>query len=157
MTSEDIIKKFKNVTHSGEIYDSADKDFEEYQHELVAKVFAYNHTSETKADLAKREQLLKEMVGTYGEDLCIMPPVNANCGLSSVHFGNGIYINCNCNFVDDGEISFGDDCMVGPNVTFATAAHPISPKLRKAKLQYNKPIHIGKMFGSVLVPRSCLE
>lgn len=33
--------------------------------------------------------------------------------------------------------------MFGPNVTIATAEHPISRGLRKAQLQYNKPVHIG--------------
>lgn len=31
-----------------------------------------------------------------------------------------------------------------PNVTVATAGHPILPELREKALQYNAPVHIGK-------------
>lgn len=34
--------------------------------------------------------------------------------------------------------------MFGPNVTLATAGHPILPELRQHGYQYNAPIHIGK-------------
>lgn len=32
--------------------------------------------------------------------------------------------------------------MFGPNVTIATANHPIEPGLRENAMQYNKPVHI---------------
>ena len=34
--------------------------------------------------------------------------------------------------------------MIGPNVTLATAGHPILPHLREKGYQFNLPIHIGK-------------
>ena len=34
--------------------------------------------------------------------------------------------------------------MFGPNVTVATAGHPILPELREQGYQYNAPVHIGK-------------
>ena len=33
--------------------------------------------------------------------------------------------------------------MFGPNVTVATAGHPILPKIRQELYQYNIPVHIG--------------
>ncbi len=44
--------------------------------------------------------------------------------------------------------------MIGPNVTIATAGHPIDPTLRRKGLQYNIPVHIGKncwLGGGVIV------
>lgn len=38
----------------------------------------------------------------------------------------------------------GDCTMFGPNVTVATAGHPILPELREQGYQYNAPVHIGK-------------
>lgn len=35
------------------------------------------------------------------------------------------------------------DVMIGPGCILATAIHPISPRLRKYKIQRNKQIHIG--------------
>ena len=46
--------------------------------------------------------------------------------------------------------------MFGPNVTIATANHPIEPGLRHRLLQYNKSVHIGENVwvgaNSVIVP-----
>ena len=50
----------------------------------------------------------------------------------------------NLTLVDDTHIYIGDCTMIGPNVTIATAGHPIEPGLRSRGLQYNMPVHIGK-------------
>ena len=46
--------------------------------------------------------------------------------------------------------------MFGPNVTIATAAHPISPEHRKQDYQYNLPVHIGENCwigaGAIILP-----
>jgi len=46
--------------------------------------------------------------------------------------------------------------MIGPNCTLATAIHPVSPRLRKYKIQRNKPIHIGRNVwlggGAIILP-----
>lgn len=34
--------------------------------------------------------------------------------------------------------------MIGPNVTVATAGHPILPELREKAYQFNMPVHIGE-------------
>jgi len=50
----------------------------------------------------------------------------------------------------------GDHTMIGPNVTLATAGHPIDPELRAKNYQYNMAIHIGKNCwlgaGVIVVP-----
>lgn len=150
------VDAFRKKTVSGEIYDSVDDDWIAYQHEIVQRIYEFNNTPETPAGLQKRESILREALGTYGEGLYIIPPINANCGLINVHVGKNVVINFNCNFVDDGEIHIGDNCMIGPAVTFATAVHPISPALRRHVLQYNKPIRIGNNVwigaGAIILP-----
>ena len=46
--------------------------------------------------------------------------------------------------------------MFGPNVTVATAGHPVDPELRRQIAQFNIPVHIGNNVwigaGSVLLP-----
>ena len=41
-------------------------------------------------------------------------------------------------------IYVGNKVMFGPNVTIATASHPIDPELRSRGLQYNRDVHIGE-------------
>ena len=58
--------------------------------------------------------------------------------------------------MDDGDIFIGDDTMIGPNVSVITALHPVSPRLRAAKIQYNKPVRIGRNVwlgaGAIILP-----
>jgi len=48
------------------------------------------------------------------------------------------------------------DGDVGPNVTIATANHPLMPRLRRQEMQYVKDVHIGEnawiATGSIILP-----
>ena len=83
------------------------------------------------------------MFASCGNDCYIELPFHANWGGRHVHFGSGVYANFNLTMVDDGHIFVGDKVLIGPNVTIATANHPIQPELRSKALQYNKDVHIG--------------
>ena len=87
---------------------------------------------------------MKNVFAECGDDNYIELPFHANWGGSHVHFGNGIYANSNLTLVDDGHIYVGDKVMFGPNVTVATANHPINAELRSRGLQYNKDVSIGE-------------
>ncbi len=104
----------------------------------------------------RREKLLKEMFAEIGEGCYIEPPLRANWGGRHVHFGKNVYVNFNLTLVDDTHIYVGDYTMIGPNVTVATAGHPILPELREKGYQYNIPVTIGKNCwigaGAILVP-----
>lgn len=93
------------------------------------------------------------MFAEFGEGSYIEPPLHANWGGHHVHFGKGIYANFNLTLVDDTHIYVGDYTMFGPNVTVATAGHPILPELREKGMQYNAPVHIGRncWFGAGVV------
>lgn len=112
------------------------------QLECLDKLYDFNRTRPSELD--KRAAMLKEMFAEIGEDCYIEPPFHANWGGHHVHFGNGVYANFNLTMVDDTHIYVGDYTMFGPNVTVATAGHPINPELRSKAYQYNMPVHIGK-------------
>ena len=99
---------------------------------------------------------MKEMFAEIGEGCYIEPPFHSNFGGGHVHFGKNIYANFNLTCVDDTHIYVGDYTMFGPNVTVATAGHPILPELREKGYQYNAPVHIGKNCwigaGAIILP-----
>ncbi len=144
MSGEDVLKKYKPLLNSGEIYVSSDDELLDYQHILVERLHRINQTPDTPEGLWERENLLREACGTYGEGLYIVPPLYANWGLKNVHFGTNVVLNFNVQFVDDADIFIGSDTMIGPGCQLITAAHPVSPVLRRSKLQYNKPVRLGK-------------
>ena len=99
--------------------------------------------------------MLLSLMAEVGESCTIDTPVHANWGLRHVHFGRNIYCNAMVSFVDDADIYIGDDCMIGPGTVFATAGHPVNPRLRELRYVYNLPSAWGEMFGSAPACRSC--
>lgn len=90
------------------------------------------------------------------EGCYIEPPFHANWGGHHVHFGKNVYANFGLTLVDDTHIYVGDSTLFGPNVTVATAGHPLAPDLRARAYQYNAAVHIGKNCwigaGAVILP-----
>lgn len=108
----------------------------------LERLYEYNHTRPSQNE--EREALLKEMFAEIGEGVYLEPPFHANWAGHHVHMGKNVYANFNLTLVDDGEIYIGDYTMIGPNVTIATAGHPLLPELRQEAYQFNIPVHIGK-------------
>ena len=128
--------------HSGEIYYPSDDAIMTEQMKCLEKLYDFNQTR--PSEMKKRMGLLKEMFAEIGEDCYIEPPFRSNWGGRHCHFGRNVYANFNLTCVDDTHIYVGDYTMIGPNVTIATAGHPICPELREKAYQYNMPVHIGK-------------
>lgn len=128
--------------HSGVLYLPDDDDIIDLQEKCLEKLYDFNMTR--PREMEKRSAMLKDMFAEIGEECYIEPPLHANWGGHHVHFGNRVYANFNLTLVDDTHIYVGDCTMFAPNVTVATAGHPIAPCLRKYGIQYNAPVRIGK-------------
>ena len=132
----------KEKLHTGEIYYPSGDEIMSEQLACLDKLYDFNMTRPTELD--KRAEMLKDMFAEIGEDCYIEPPLRSNWGGHHVHFGNSVYANFNLTLVDDTHIYVGDCTMIGPNVTIATAGHPILPELREKAYQFNQPVHIGR-------------
>lgn len=124
------------------------------QMDCLEKQYDYNATRPHEQE--RRAALLREMFAQIGENCYIEPPLHANWGGRHVHFGSGVYANFNLTLVDDAHIYVGDCVVFGPNVTVATAGHPIEPGLRRQAMQYNADVRIGSNVwvgaGAVILP-----
>ena len=136
------------------IYDPADEEITKEQFLYLDRLWEFNQLK--PSDYEKKQQYMREVFAECGENCYIELPFRANWGGHHVHFGSGIYVNSNLTLVDDGHIYVGDKVMFGPNVTIATANHPIDPELRSRALQYNKDVYIGENVwigaGVIVVP-----
>lgn len=136
------MSKMKERLHTGELYLSSDPEIMKEQTRRLNRLYDFNMTRPTEGE--KRAAMLKEMFAEIGEGCYIEPPLRSNFGGGHVHFGKGVYANFNLTLVDDTHIYVGDHTMLGPNVTIATAGHPILPQLRQREYQYNMPVRIGR-------------
>lgn len=140
--------------HGCNLYLPGEDEIMKAQTLCLEKLYDFNATRPSEGE--KRTKMLNEMFAEIGEGCYIEPPFHANWGGRHVHFGKQVYANFNLTLVDDTHIYVGDCTMFGPNVTVATAGHPILPELREQGYQYNASVHIGKNCwigaGVVIVP-----
>src|SRR5689334_8857990 len=81
-------------------------------------------------DLEGRRTVLAEIFGRpVPESLSVLPPFYCDYGLGA-SFGERVFINQGCFFLDLGGITIGDRVLIGPRVTLSTAGHPVEPEER---------------------------
>lgn len=144
----------RDKIHTGELYISMDDSVLGEQQARQDLLWEYNQTKPSQQ--RERTALLQRMLGDCGEGVYIEAPFYANWGGYHCHFGKNVYANYGLTCVDDTYIYVGDYTMFGPNVTVATAGHPILPELREKGYQYNAPVRIGKSCwigaGALILP-----
>ena len=109
----------------------------------------YNGTHEDETE--KRAAILSEIIGEFGEGGFIQGPIAFHYG-KHTKIGKRFFGNFNLTIQDDAEVTIGDNCNFGPNVTIVTPIHPMLPDERremmnadgeKKRFCYAKPVHIG--------------
>jgi acetyltransferase-like isoleucine patch superfamily enzyme len=81
-------------------------------------------------DLDARRTILTEIFGELiPASLSVLPPFYCDYGLAA-SFGERVFINQGCFFLDYGGITIGDRVLIGPRVTLSTAGHPVEPDER---------------------------
>lgn len=138
---------------SGALYACTDDGMMQKQQEQLEILYDYNATRPSQQE--ERQQILRRLLAEMGEDCYLEPPLYANWGCHT-HLGSHVYANFHLTLVDDADIYIGDYTMIGPNVTIATAGHPILPELREQIMQFNIPVHVGRNVwigaGCILLP-----
>ncbi|NDJ81614.1 sugar O-acetyltransferase [Vibrio campbellii] len=130
----------KTMLHCQKVYFCNDEGLAAMQIECLETLYDYNHTRPSESE--KRGEILGRLLASVGENCYIEPPLRANWGCHT-YLGDNVYANFNLTLVDDTYIYIGNSVMIGPNVTIATAGHPIDPDLRRDVAQFNIPVRIG--------------
>lgn len=138
----------------GMLYNPGDQEIMDEQFPYLDLLAEFNALKSSETE--KREELMKKMFAECGENCYIQVPFYANWSGHHIHMGSYVYANFNFTVVDDGEVYIGDHVMIGPNVTIATAGHPVKADLREMGIQYNLPVRIGNNAwigaGAVILP-----
>ncbi|MGL5280760.1 MAG: sugar O-acetyltransferase [Plesiomonas shigelloides] len=142
-----------DILHSHDVYFCTDEALAQAQQQCLEILYDFNQTR--PSEMLRRQALLEQLLAEVGTDCYIEPPLRANWGRHT-HLGHHVYANFNLTLVDDTHIYIGDHVMIGPNVTLATAGHPIDPEYRKRLAQFNLPVRIGNNVwigaGCVVLP-----
>ena len=114
-----------------------------------------------EGETEKRTAILRQILGDMGEGTYFQGPITFHYGIHT-HVGDRCFFNFNFTVQDDAQVTIGNDCNFGPNVTIVTPVHPMLPDERKLmriadgtlrRLCYAKPVRIGSdcWFGANVV------
>jgi len=90
-----------------------------------------------------RPGILRELLGSVGEDVAIRPPLYVDYG-TQITIGDRVFANYGLTPLDCARITIGDDTQIGPHVQLLTPTHPVDPDQRRSKVEAAGPITIGR-------------
>ncbi len=73
--------------------------------------------------------------GPLPESVVIYPPFFTECGLNTT-FGENVFVNQGCTFMDKGGIRIGNGVMIAPKVSLITGGHPLPLAERREYLSF---------------------
>ncbi|MBP1040549.1 sugar O-acetyltransferase [Vagococcus sp. BWB3-3] len=135
----DINQQFEQMA-TGAMYDDLTKELVAYRQETVIKTNQYNQSFGQAP--AVRQALLKEIVGTMGENAHFEPSFRCEFG-RNISLGENFYANFDCILLDGAQITIGDNVLFGPRAGIFTSNHAIDPVERVKGACYAKPVTIG--------------
>lgn len=94
------------------------------------------------AQIERRRQLIKEIVGSIGDNFTIEQPFHCDYGYF-INIGKNFYANYNLTILDTASVMIGDYVFLGPNVNIYAATHPLDIERRNQNLEKGVPVKIG--------------
>lgn len=125
---------------AGMLYTDLGEGLPEERFRCRELVYDYNNTRPNEE--AKRQSILKDLLGDMGKDIWIEQPIRFAYG-KRTHIGDCFYANFNMVIVDDIDVYIGNNVMFAPNVTISVTGHPVHKDLRPNGEQFSFPVHIG--------------
>ncbi|MDR1690845.1 MAG: sugar O-acetyltransferase [Candidatus Methanoplasma sp.] len=121
--------------------------------ECVEKRIRYNTTP---LSIEERRAALSDLLGQpVDERTKVVPPFHCDLGFN-IKLGNNVLINYDCILLDTGEISIGDNVLIGPGTKIVTAKHPMAAEKRRDWSVSCEPVRIEEDVwigaGAVILP-----
>jgi acetyltransferase-like isoleucine patch superfamily enzyme len=100
---------------------------------------------EDKTPLPPQAPTTEEDDKLFEDEPWIGAPIAMDYGFN-VKLGKNVFLNFNSVFLDTCSITIGDRTLVGPNVSFFSAMHPLDPLVRNGLQgpELGKEIHVGE-------------
>ena len=112
-----------------------------YEEQKRARILTQKLNTMDRSDFAGITKVIQELLQTE-ETPFINPPFYCDYG-NHIKVGKNFFCNYNCTILDVGRVTFGDNCLLAPNVAIYTAGHPIHPDNRNSLYEYGIDVTIG--------------
>lgn len=123
-----------------QIYDDFDQDL--FDRRVEAKKLFKEFNKTTDEEVEKRQEIMKKLFKKVGERVFMEPNFTCEFG-KNISLGNDLYINFGCTLLDCGQITIGNNTLIGPNVSMYSANHSLDAKERIEGALIPEPITIG--------------
>lgn len=123
-----------------QIYDDFDKDL--FDRRVEAKKLFKEFNNTTDEEVEKRQEIMKKLFKKVGERVYLEPNFTCEFG-KNITLGNDLYINFGCTLLDCGQITIGNNTLLGPNVSMYSANHSLDAEERISGALIPEPITIG--------------
>jgi len=136
---------------SGKPYQAFDEEL--LKERQYAKELIFQFNSFHPNEIAKRNDILKRLLGKTKGTFFIEPPFRCDYGYN-IEIGDNFYSNYNLIILDCAKVIIGDNVFMGPNVSIYTAGHPLHYEIRNQEYEYAFPISIGNnvwLGGNVVI------
>ena len=136
---------------AGMTYSAIDKQLKD---ELVVTAEMIHDYNALRPSDGRRLQMLKELLGHIADDeIIVNQPFYCDYG-KQISVGRRFFANFNFTVLDEAQVTIGDDCFIGPNVSIYTACHSTDPAERNSRREWARPVSIGNnvwIGGSVTI------
>ena len=101
-------------------------------------------------NVPRRTRIIKKLIPNHGKNFFFMQTFRCEYGFN-ISFGDDLFVNFDCIFMDVAPIKIGNGVMFGPRVSIATPVHPLLAEERIIQkypdgyhdIEYAKPVTIG--------------
>jgi len=145
----ELLRSGKTVGRDTPGHDTYNKSLDE----CIEKRRIYNTMPLTSDE---RHAALSDLLGyQVDEHTKVVPPIHCDLGFN-IKLGKNVLINYNCIFLDTGEISIGDNTLIGPGTKIVTANHSMDAEKRRdwavscIPVKIEEDVWIGA--GAVILP-----
>lgn len=125
---------------AGDMYNDLDPVLVQAREKTVHLTNQYNQ--HFGASPEERLALLKQFIKHVGKNAYFEPNFRCEFGFN-ISLGDNFYANFDCVILDGGEVTIGDNVLLGPRVGIYTSNHAIDAAERVAGACYAKPVTIG--------------
>ena len=91
---------------------------------------------------AKKQAIIKNLVGSIGENFTLHSPFRCDFGFN-IAIGDNLIANYGLTILDEAKVRIGNRVFIGPNVSIFTITHALLPEQRAAGIMKASPVSIG--------------
>lgn len=129
----------KEKSKNGYLYNPYEADLSADRDRCQELCFEYNSIRPT--NLKEQRKIIRKLINDPNDTAILTAPFMCDYGYN-ITVGKNFYCNRYTVILDEANVIFGDNVLIGPHCTISTAGHPIDAEQRNSGIEIAFPITI---------------